>query len=986
TPDVVFFGHGIVADQIRRNLTDLAALGLVDSFNWVDPRLSETGPTVRRISADGAQLTGIDQALRSVNGPLLLIALDVEDDVTDGLDMSAVDRWTNSVETRLSSASAPARVRVLLPRLPRGGRVPPANHSWPTTVAIAPEDSEAPDSPLSPVLRTGDPTEIAKVAAPTLCGLTGLWSSADTCALLDDSGHPISTGGAYQVRLARAYHRTIDASAVEDRLRRTATDISARLPQPVTPDGRQADHMGNGENAPEVLAHRLLDQYHGSLSTPMQPEEQRTSTHKGWFQAMTSFLRDYFSKGLGTPASWYRAARVNAQSALDSQVQNALYGDDSPVRIISNPDAGPAQELSLDTIAVAASRYRQQAMAHGLRVGDEPQLSDMWSAYRDVALTLVDGAERQQGSLETPKDAYGNRKIVEQGWMSVPDVNDSFQGFHPLLAQQVGLSPEETVVSPFDAQQAEFYEKKLEFVAGQSREPAIRQLQQNFSRWKQTASRSFAWHTGDGLRRLLAESRQAVGAQWNRMQQHQAQLQQLQLRDQDAINRSYRNTTRFLIGLEFALFLVMALCVTVHYKESWQLSFFAGFSWSWAILWFVIGSLLLMIFHMMAYASARRGVESYLQKLHLLHRNLEITEQNIRLGMDNCGRQAKALQQLLSWSTLLGRAISRPLGRDTSAGADLESPSAGLPLSTGIGQASVPESDLGPLVNTVRREIFPPHWAGDAFDRLLADSSANREHITGDHSPTMTQLAGQSGIGTGSGLDKLATWSVGPEMEDRDHTHERWSAVVATPTFARELSQRISTVEFYADGRPTSKSKDDFLSTLRGENPASGSFLQDAVSTVAVNDRATTMDESVCRMDLTGENNSAAPSGWGDTEQTTVGTLTRSATLVQFGRVTSLNNLGAGVGGAGTPEPVDTALPVFEESTFDEPTFEEPSFESPSFGTPSFESPEAPATPERPQTGGRHSAPADIPFQSPDGPSTPKFPGTPDGPDWDSLI
>lgn len=44
TPDVVFFGHGIVADQIRRNLTDLAALGLVDSFNWVDPRLSETGP------------------------------------------------------------------------------------------------------------------------------------------------------------------------------------------------------------------------------------------------------------------------------------------------------------------------------------------------------------------------------------------------------------------------------------------------------------------------------------------------------------------------------------------------------------------------------------------------------------------------------------------------------------------------------------------------------------------------------------------------------------------------------------------------------------------------------------------------------------------------------------------------------------------------------------------------------------------------------
>lgn len=975
TPDVVFFGHGTVADQIRRNLTDLAALGLADPFTWVDPRLPEAGETVRRISADGAELTGIDWVLRTVHGPLLLIALDVEDDVTEGLDMPAVDRWTSNIETRLSAASSPARVRVLLPRLPRGGRVPPANHSWPTTVAIAPEDSEAPDSPLSPVLRTGDPTEIAKVAAPTLCGLTGLWSSADTCALLDENGHPISTGGAYQVRLARAYHRTIDASAVEDRLRRTATDISTRLPQPVTPDGRQADHMGNGENAPEELAHRLLNQYHGSLATPMQPEAQRTSTHKGWFRAMTSFLRDYFTKGLGTPASWYRAARVNARSAMDSQVQNALYGEDSPVRIISNPAAGPAQEISLDAIAVAASRHRQQAMAHGLRVGDEPQLADMWSAYRNVALTLVDGAERQQGALETPKDAYGNRKIVEQGWMSVPDVDESFDGFHPLLAQQVGLSPEDTTVLPFDAKKAEFYENRLGFVAGQSREPAIRQLQQNFSRWKQTASRSFAWHTGNGLRHLLDDSIRNAQQQIQRHDHHRSQLDRLQLRDQESINRSYRNTTRVLFGLEFALFLTVALSVTVHHKESWQLSFYAGFDWNWALLWFVLGSLILMVFHMIAYAGARRGVEKYLQDLHLFQENLRITGENVNLAMDNCGRQAKAYHQLLSWSTLLGRAISRPLGRDTSAGADLESPSAGLPLSTGIGQAAVPESDLGPLVNSVRREIFPPHWAGDAFDLLVADASRNREHVTGEHSPTMTQLAGQSGSGTGSGLDKLVGWSVGAEMENRDHSRERWSAVVASPAFARELSQRISTVEFSYDGRPTSTTTERFLSTLRGENPASGSFLQDAVSTVAVNDRATTMDESVCRMDHTGDSAggaTAASSGWGaSAEQTAAGTLTRSATLVQFGRVTSLNNLGAGVGGAGTPQTAETALPVFEAPSFEEPTFEAPSFGTPSFGAPSFEPPE---TPEPPRTGGRHAAPGDNPFQAPD------------GPDWDSLI
>jgi hypothetical protein len=207
-------------------------------------------------------------------------------------------------------------------------------------------------------------------------------------------------------------------------------------------------------------------------------------------------------------------------------------------------------------------------------------------------------------------------------------------------------------------------------------------------------------------------------------------------------------------------------------------------------------------------------------------------------------------------------------------------------------------------------------------------------------------------------------------MEDRDHTRERWSAVVASPVFARELSQRISTVEFYYDGRPGSTTKERFLSTLRGENPASGSFLQDTVSTVAVNDRATTMDESVCRLDVTAEN-TASPSGWGAAEQTAVGTLTRSATLVQFGRVTSLNNLGAGVDGAGNPPTADAAetpLPVFE---------------APSFETPSFRAPATPEHREPEQNRGRHAAPAENPFQTTDGPSTPQFP---DGPDWDSLI
>ena len=916
TPDVIFFGHGLVADQIRRNLTDLATLGLIDPFTWIDPRLPETGATARRISSEGSKLTGIDHILRSVDGTLLFVALDIEDDLTSGLDMAAVDRWTGSIETRLSAASSPARVRTLLPRLPRGGRIPSANHSWPTTVAIAPEDSEAPGAPRAPVCRADDPTAAAQIAAPALCGLTGLWSSEDMCPLLDADGRPLSTGGAYQVRLARSYHRTIDASAVEDRLRREASDIQGQLPQPTVEGHRQVEHMGSSERIPEAMANRLLNTFHQSLATPMQEEARREYSRKTGLAAAGAFLKAYFKDGLGSPKKWWDAAQRNARDAVDDNIQKTLYGEDSPVRVISNPAAGPAQELTLDQLEVAASRHRQQAMQQNVRVGDAPQLADMWQAYRGVALTLVDGSERNQGTLATPADHYGNRRIVEQGWQSVPDVDDSFHGFHPLLGQQLGMSPEQAVIRPFDTRGAEIYEQGLNFVAGQTREPAIRQLQQNFVRWKETASRSFAWHTGDGLRRLLAESRYNVTDQMRKYDENRGKLGQLQERDQESLNRQYRNSTRFHVALGITLTLFVILSVVIHHKENWQLSFYSGFDWMWAVLWLVLGALAICISHMFRFALARRGVESYLQDSWLLKENVRITGQNITQAMDNCDRQVKAYRQLLSWSTLLGRAISRPLGRDFSARTDLESPSAGLPLSTGVGQAAVPGTDLGPLVSRARNELFPANWADAAFASLLDDTAADFAHRNSVQPPSVNQLFSESGAGTGSNLDKLATWSVSSAMEHRDHTRERWSQVVTDPRFAGELSDRISSVEFFHNGQATTTSKERFLATLRRENPASGSFLQDTLSTVAVNDRATTMDESVCRLDYTGDRD-------------TTGTITRSATLVQFGRVTSLDNLGAGVDRTDTGVTETPELPTFEELAFGTADSEAPTFTAP---------------------------------------------------------
>ncbi|WP_130840539.1 hypothetical protein [Corynebacterium neomassiliense] len=881
-PAVIFFGHGPVADQVRRSLTDLATMGLTDRFFWIDPRLPTTAASVRLICTEPSVIT-LDAALRSITGSVLLVALDVTDDSTPGtpgLDFASVEKWTADIDARLFGKRA--RVRVILPRLPRTVTAPVPNPSWPAAVALAPEDSRAPMTTLQPVLREGDPTAVARTAAPALCGLTGLWGSATVCPLLDDEGRPISTGDIDQVRLARSFHRIVDASAVEDELRRDATDIRRQLPQPVMKDGRQLGYIGAGSGVPEDMADRLVEQYRNSLESPLQPEVSARSSSVVWYRALAGFLRKYFSEGLGSPRSWARAAVAAAHSSAAGIVQGNLYGKDSPVRVIADPAESPGRDLSLDQMAQESHRF-QKALGSGIRVGADPQLADMWNGYRNVALTLVDGAEREQGTLEAPRDAYGNRRIVEQGWQSVPDVDDSFRGFHPLLGQRLGMTESEATIEPFDARKAADYEQGLNFVVGQTQEPTVRQLQQSFLEWKKVASRSYAWHTGENISALIAASRQTVTTQVTRLDEYRRRLGELQGRDTEKARHRHRRNTLWHLGLEVLLIAFVVLSVVIHEKPEWQPDWYAGFDYRWGLLWLVVGSLALMVSHMNSFATARRGIEKYLHDRHLAEENARIADINVRTAMTNLERQIGAYRQLLSWSTLLGRAISRPLGRDLSRGSSLRTPQSGLPLSTGIGRSVISGDRQVPLVTLVRREMFPPQWADRALDTLLADTAASVEQHRGIRPPALSQLASQSGAGTGSSLDLLSGWAVGPEMENRDRTREHWARVLSSPNSARALSQMVDTVTFFDNGVEKQTTKDEFLAILDHGDATAGSFLMDAVDPVASGSRATETDPVVCRLDRSDNG--------GDPTQT--GTLTRSATLTQFGRVMSLRNLAA---------------------------------------------------------------------------------------------
>src|SRR5699024_1158450 len=117
---IIFLGHGAGPNAIRANLVDLATLGLVTRFHWLDTASAGNGiEVVEHDEAEGVRirLQRVSDALR-VDGSrrVLLVALDEPDEHGSTVDLPAVMRWTNAIDDILSSSSE--RVHLVLPRLP----------------------------------------------------------------------------------------------------------------------------------------------------------------------------------------------------------------------------------------------------------------------------------------------------------------------------------------------------------------------------------------------------------------------------------------------------------------------------------------------------------------------------------------------------------------------------------------------------------------------------------------------------------------------------------------------------------------------------------------------------------------------------------------------------------------------------------------------------------------------------------------------------
>lgn len=877
TDTVIFFGNGAGPDAIRGNLTDLATLGLIDQFYWVDvaaqpvAALADGTARIDIISThpeEGAlrRSVSIADALRNHGGSrVLLVALDEPDENGSTLDVVATQQWSEAIATSLNHIYY--RLHLYLPRLPLPHQAPTQMHGWPT-LALSPEDSVNPAAPKQAKRRTDGPDALAEYAAPAIAGLTGLWQGDETTPALDGPDGQVSTGEVGNVRLVRVYHRRIDTTQMEAEARNEVLDVTERLPQAERRDGRRVMIADNPAEVVDKMSGAFLNIAGQELLTqPEQLKPAQTAQISAW-EAVKKFFHFFFTAVIGGPKSWYQAQVGALQKGFATAVQNALYGQGPAMEVVCGRHSGHRQMHSMDQVTRAAAQLREKLdNSADVRIGRPPALSEMWRAYVDTSLSMVDGTERQADRLPMPKDYNDNPIIVAQPRQAVADYSERFDGASTALTNIMGQNLGETTVEPYDPYAALMYSETVDFAARQTTDRAVSDLQNKFRQWKATHEQSFAWRIGTGLTGFMEEAQQRLGHCHQSLTAINGQLEGMGEADPE----KPRKLVRKLRAATLIWFLLSLLIGYLTYADV--------LSWNWGLLAFVLTTVVVLICMMVIFARSQRGIMDEVAQRQKLLDDQAVLSRNLHQAAADVERISWAYSQFVSWSALVGRAISQPFGPQRAAAAPVQIPHSGMPAATIIARAADAGAS-GDTFNAMRNSVFQANWASDSLEDLLQSASAAAQQ-EGTWVEDLSQLYGQTGRKSNTSLDKVSDIAVKRILPRRNNPEVAWARALTQLQHSGAAHHLMGNLHGYHNGQV--KQYDMAQLTSGMDTSADAGFSNHALNATGNNANGTAIDAAVSSVHQHPRQDAGV-----------VNTLSQLATLVQYGQLAQSSWLTSG--------------------------------------------------------------------------------------------
>jgi hypothetical protein len=584
-----------------------------------------------------------------------------------------------------------------------------AREGW-HNIVISPEDAAGPGLGHRMLPATDDALAVGPPAAAVLAGLTGLWEGVPQAPLDDQAILPGQT-----VRVARGYYRRLDASAVQQSVRRDVFSTETGLPRPRTGSGRAAT-VEDVPAATAGMAQQLWNKHQSVLRGPRVQPPATTATKVGPLQAVRMLFGFIAATVRNAPMNWYRTMLNRVASKTASAVQSGVFGRNlSSYEVVVRgvrPDGTPADWREL---AAATERLEDAFVDTGqLSQPTRPDLSGVWQDYVSAALTLADAGDRGTQAGLPPVTVGTDLGVIRKASdivpgptarldLDAPERPESIEGPQPAKGSDPVDGPESTQTSapagrpsglhPVDVLGTYTREQHLAGAGDLGGDRKLSRLRQWKSRWQHT----FGTRVGARLGKAVLDTQAEV----RRLAEALAQAADLSEIEEDTRRRQRRLAKLmriFLIvfaGLEVVLFGLRWLNLI-----DWSVVAFAGVG---ILIGWLVASFILFVRNQQAlFAELNRRRE--------IGSQAEANRQNLAYATRDLRRLTEAYDQFLAWSRVLGVVLDEPFGHDAATGRQLPAGSDGLPLSVRIGAAEEEPAMVAEAVEQARRRIFTSGW------------------------------------------------------------------------------------------------------------------------------------------------------------------------------------------------------------------------------------------------------------------------------------
>lgn len=228
----------------------------------------------------------------------------------------------------------------------------------------------------------------------------------------------------------------------------------------------------------------------------------------------------------------------------------------------------------------------------------------------------------------------------------------------------------------------------------------------------------------------------------------------------------------------------------------------------------------------------------------------------------------------------MGRAIYAPFGRKETSSDHLRTPQSGLPENARIAQAVLNRDDEVRMTDEIRSHIYQSEWAHKSLKSLLDDMNYTFErNRTGHSAVALGDMWGMAGRGSSTPLDNLSRNLDHDFMKDRDLKQEQWQRVITDPRMTRSLQQYLGHVSFREEGNPRTQSTSEFLAGMNQDKGALQAFSSNALTRAGGAEGYTEIDGDRTRIVEV------------DSQTALTSQLSRSVTVVQYGKITDFKYL-----------------------------------------------------------------------------------------------